>query len=62
MGNGLGDRLGKGLGQATILIGTVLQVTLIGAAHYVARGVFRTCSALVVCSGLVGETTAWMDS
>ena len=48
VGNGFGLVFGKGLGQATILVGTVLQIALIGTADNMSTGVSRTCSALVV--------------
>lgn len=52
VGDGSGLVFGKGLGQATILVGTVLQVALIGTADNMSTGVFRTCSALIVCETL----------
>lgn len=52
MGNGSGLVFGQGLRQATILVGTMLHIALIGTADNMSTGVFRTCSALVVCETL----------
>ena len=53
MRDSLGAIFGKGLGQTSILIGTVLHVALVGTAHDMSIGVFRTCSAVVSWDELV---------
>lgn len=52
VGNGSGLVFGQGLRQATILVWTMLHIALIGTADNMSTGVFRTCSALVVCETL----------